>query len=78
MATELDRPQRLAILIDADNASPRIAAAVFEEIATIGEASARRIYGDFSGTRLKGWSEVLASAALLHAKRRACPSRLAR
>lgn len=65
MATELDRPQRLAILIDADNASPRAAAAIFEEIATIGEASARRIYGDFSGTRLKGWAEVLATYAII-------------
>jgi len=65
MATELERPQRLAILIDADNASPRAAAAIFEEIATIGEASARRIYGDFSGTRLKGWSEVLATYAII-------------
>lgn len=65
MATEPDRPQRLAILIDADNASPRAAAAIFEEIATIGEASARRIYGDFSGTRLKGWSEVLATYAII-------------
>lgn len=65
MATELDRPQRLAILIDADNASPRAAAAIFEEIATIGEASARRIYGDFSGTRLKGWADVLATYAII-------------
>ena len=65
MATELDRPQRLAILIDADNASPRMAAAIFEEIATIGEASARRIYGDFSGTRLKGWAEMLATFAII-------------
>lgn len=65
MALELDRPQRLAILIDADNASPRMAAAIFEEIATIGEASARRIYGDFSGTRLKGWSEILATYAII-------------
>jgi hypothetical protein len=65
MATEPDRPQRLAILIDADNASPRTAAAIFAEIATIGEASARRIYGDFSGTRLKGWSEVLATYAII-------------
>ncbi len=65
MAIELDRPHRLAILIDADNASPRMAAAIFEEIATIGEASARRIYGDFSGTRLKCWSEVVATYAII-------------
>lgn len=65
MANEFERAKRLAVLIDADNASPRIATAIFEEIATIGEASARRIYGDFSGTRLKGWSKVLANHAII-------------
>ena len=58
-------PRRLAVLIDADNASPRIAEGLFEEIAAIGEASVRRIYGDFSGTRLKGWADVLARHAIM-------------
>lgn len=65
MTNEYDRPQRLAVLIDADNASPKIAAGLFEEIAAIGEASVRRIYGDFSGTRLKGWSDVLSTHAIM-------------
>jgi hypothetical protein len=30
---EESRPRRLAILIDADNTSPRIAAGLFEEVA---------------------------------------------
>jgi hypothetical protein len=50
--------RKLAVLIDADNASSAIAAGLFEEIAKIGEASVRRIYGDFTGTRLKGWAEI--------------------
>jgi hypothetical protein len=65
MATENDRPSKLAVLIDADNASPRIVTGLFEDIATIGEASVRRIYGDFSGTRLKGWAEVLSTHAIM-------------
>ncbi|MFT5180730.1 MAG: hypothetical protein ACI8S3_000605 [Alphaproteobacteria bacterium] len=64
MATE-PRAPRLAVLIDADNASPRIALGLFEEIAKIGEASVRRIYGDFSGTRLKGWADVLSTHAIM-------------
>jgi hypothetical protein len=44
MAAE-GRTPRLAVLIDADNASARIAPGLFEEIAKIGEASVRRIYG---------------------------------
>ena len=47
------RAPRLAVLIDADNASSRIATRLFEEIAKIGEASVRRIYGDFCQRRYK-------------------------
>ncbi|MDP3906472.1 NYN domain-containing protein [Novosphingobium sp.] len=65
MATHEDRTRKLAVLIDADNASPRIVTGLFEEIATIGEASVRRIYGDFSGTRLKGWADVLSPHAIM-------------
>ncbi len=65
MSTTLEHPAKLAVLIDADNASPRIAAGLFKEIATIGEASVRRIYGNFSSTRLKGWAEVLATHAIM-------------
>jgi uncharacterized LabA/DUF88 family protein len=64
MANE-PRAPRLAVLIDADNASARIASGLFEEIAKIGEASVRRIYGDFSGSRLKTWSEVLSTHAIM-------------
>jgi hypothetical protein len=59
------RAPRLAVLIDADNASARIAPGLFEEIAKIGEASVRRIYGDFSGTRLKSWADILATHAIM-------------
>lgn len=55
---------RLAVLIDADNASARICARLFEEIAKIGEASVRRIYGDFSKPQLKPWVDVLAEHAI--------------
>ena len=58
MADE-NRLRRLAILIDADNTSPRVADGLFEEIAKFGEASVRRIYGDFSSPRLKSWIEIL-------------------
>ena len=59
------RSPRLAVLIDADNASPKIADGLFEEIATIGEASVRRIYGDFSNDRAKGWAAILPKHAIM-------------
>jgi uncharacterized LabA/DUF88 family protein len=64
MATE-PRSPRLAVLIDADNTSPRIAAGLFEEVAKMGEASVRRIYGDFSSTRLKSWADLLNKYAVV-------------
>ena len=64
MASEI-RSARLAVLIDADNASAKIAGRLFEEIAKIGEASVRRIYGDFSGPRLKPWADILAQHAII-------------
>ncbi len=59
------RAPRLAVLIDADNTSAQWAEAIFEEVATIGEASVRRIYGDFSGTLLGSWQEKLAAHAVV-------------
>ncbi|QLH72959.1 NYN domain-containing protein [Rhodopseudomonas palustris] len=59
------RSPRLAVLIDADNASAKIADGLFEEIAKIGEASVRRIYGDFSTPRSKGWADILAKHAII-------------
>ncbi|WP_424930921.1 NYN domain-containing protein [Amaricoccus macauensis] len=64
MANEEQSP-RLAVLIDADNASPKIADGLFDEVARIGEASLRRIYGDFSDGHLKGWAEILSRHAIL-------------
>jgi uncharacterized LabA/DUF88 family protein len=59
------RSPRLAVLIDADNASAKIVDGLFEEIAKIGEASVRRIYGDFSSARSKGWAETLSKHAII-------------
>jgi uncharacterized LabA/DUF88 family protein len=63
MAEEI-RLRRFAVLIDADNTSPRIAAGLFEEIAKFGEASVRRIYGDFSSPRMKSWADILQKYAI--------------
>src|SRR5436305_5486540 len=64
MKTEQQRLPRFAVLIDADNTSPQIASGLFEEVAKFGEASVRRIYGDFSNQRLKSWTEILQKYAL--------------
>src|SRR6201990_3691953 len=59
------RSPRLAVLIDADNASAKIADGLFEEIAKIGEASVRRLYGDLSNPRSRAWADILSKHAII-------------
>ena len=54
-----DRQARLAVLIDADNAQASIIEGLLDEIAQYGVASVKRIYGDWTDTRLKGWKSAL-------------------
>ena len=51
--------QKLAVLIDADNAQPSIVDGLLSEIANYGTANVKRIYGDWTLSGLKGWKEVL-------------------
>ncbi|WGI23587.1 NYN domain-containing protein [Amylibacter sp. IMCC11727] len=53
---EADAP-RLAVFIDGDNVSAAHAEAILEEISSFGEISLRRIYGDFSSSRMNKWSD---------------------
>jgi uncharacterized LabA/DUF88 family protein len=60
-----DRAPRLCVLIDADNVPAHYAEAIFDEIASLGEASVRRIYGDWSAQRLNKWAEKVAALGLV-------------
>jgi len=51
--------EKLAVLIDADNAQPSIIEGLLSEIAKYGTANVKRIYGDWTVPGLKGWKEVL-------------------
>lgn len=45
----------LAVLVDADNVSSTRIGAVLAEIASIGTASVKRVYGDWTSPTLKNW-----------------------
>lgn len=51
--------ETLALLIDGDNASPKIISGLLSEIANYGTASVKRIYGDWTKPNLNGWKECL-------------------
>ena len=54
-----DDGSTLALLIDGDNASPKIVAGLLAEVAKYGVASVRRIYGDWTKPNLGGWKSCL-------------------
>ncbi|MDX9817871.1 MAG: NYN domain-containing protein [Desulfococcus multivorans] len=54
-----DKTEKLAVLIDAENAQPAIIEELLIEIAKYGTANVKRIYGDWTSPDLKGWKEVL-------------------
>ena len=56
--------KRMAVLIDADNAQASIIERLLAEIAKYGVSSVKRIYGDWTTTRLKEWKKVLLDYAI--------------
>jgi len=50
---------KLAVLIDADNARPAIVEGLLAEVAKYGTAHVKRIYGDWTKPDLGGWKEAL-------------------
>jgi Fe-S-cluster formation regulator IscX/YfhJ len=54
-----DVTDKLAVLIDADNARPAIVDGLLAEVAKYGTAHVKRIYGDWTGPHLNGWKAAL-------------------
>ena len=55
---------RLAVLIDADNAQAAVIEGLLAEIARFGEATVKRIYGDFTSPTSASWKKVLQKHAI--------------
>jgi hypothetical protein len=55
---------RLAVLIDADNAQAAVIEGILAEVARFGEASVKRIYGDFTSPNSSSWKKVLQKYAI--------------
>jgi hypothetical protein len=50
---------KLAVLIDADNASAAVAKELLDEVAKYGTATVKRAYGDWTRSNLVGWKDSL-------------------
>ena len=55
---------RLAVLIDADNAQAAVIEGLLAEVARFGEATVKRIYGDFTSQASSQWKKVLNKYAI--------------
>jgi len=55
----MDKENKIALLIDCDNASSDAIESVLNELAKYGVANIRRAYGNWKNKRLKGWEEKL-------------------
>lgn len=56
--------QRLAVLIDGDNVSSTVMDGLFGVIVMLGDATVRRIYGDWTEANMRGWKSRLADHAI--------------
>ena len=54
----------LAVLIDADNAQATVIEALLADVARYGEATVKRIYGDFTSSHSSQWKSVLNKFAI--------------
>lgn len=61
---EIESVGRLAVLIDADNASRTAMKAVMAEIAVYGTPTIKRIYGDWTAPNMSTWKPILLENAL--------------
>jgi uncharacterized LabA/DUF88 family protein len=50
---------KIAVLIDGDNAQPKLLQAILEEVSKYGKATIRRIYGDWTTQQMNSWKELV-------------------
>lgn len=49
----------IAVLIDGDNAQPKLIKEIIEEVSVYGKATIRRVYGDWTNPQMNSWKEKI-------------------
>jgi uncharacterized LabA/DUF88 family protein len=62
--TDVTPAQRIAVLIDGDNAQASLIDKILAEITKYGLITIRRIYGDWTASNMSGWKDVLQTHAI--------------
>lgn len=55
----MEKSDKIAVLVDGDNARSKLLKPILEEVSKYGKVTIRRIYGDWTDTRMSGWKTVL-------------------
>jgi len=55
---------KIALLIDGDNAQPKLIGKILTEASKYGSVTIRRIFGDWTTANMKGWKETLNNNAI--------------
>lgn len=50
---------KIAILVDGDNAQPKLFKSIVDEVSKYGKVTVRRIYGDWTDNKMNGWKQII-------------------
>jgi uncharacterized LabA/DUF88 family protein len=53
------KTNKIALLVDGDNASPKLLSLILEEASKYGKVTVRRIYGDWTSSHMNAWKTIL-------------------
>ena len=59
------KTQRIALLVDGDNAQAKIMELILEEASKYGKVTIRRVYGDWTTQQMNHWKNILNEMAFL-------------
>ena len=54
-----NKTEKIAILVDGDNAQAKLLKAILEEVSKYGKVTVRRIYGDWTVPHMNSWKDIL-------------------
>ena len=60
----MDRVNKIALLVDGDNAQPRLLNLILEEASKYGKVTIRRVYGDWTTPHMNSWKSMLNEMAI--------------
>lgn len=55
----LENTIKIAILVDGDNAQPKLFKSIVDEVSKYGKVTVRRIYGDWTENKMNGWKQLI-------------------